>query len=180
MERGYVNGKKEKRWRETETLQGCCSCASPDWCVCVCGHWLRLPGLPVLLEMPGAIMCYDRDWFLWLTTLAAALLCHANEQTRILAGLTADRQAVSVISLTRIRKRRDRRADLAPSRDMTTKSFPTRQTARSLANVTSDKQTNAHTQISKQARALKLKNIPHKHSGVILSSNCVPLRQRNP
>lgn len=64
-------GEKEME-RDTETLPGCRSSATLDWsecvnvCVCVCtlcvycGHWLWLPRLPVLLEMPAAVMCCDR------------------------------------------------------------------------------------------------------------------------
>lgn len=37
----------------------------PSMCVCVCvceycGHWLWLPRLPALLEMPAVVMCCDR------------------------------------------------------------------------------------------------------------------------
>lgn len=30
-----MDGKKREKDEEAETLQGCCSSASPDWCVCV-------------------------------------------------------------------------------------------------------------------------------------------------
>lgn len=49
-----------KRWRETQSLG---ADQVPDWservCDC-CGHWPWLPRLPVLLEMPAAVMCCDR------------------------------------------------------------------------------------------------------------------------
>lgn len=73
--------------------------------VCVCtrtcfGYRLWLPWLPMLLEMPAAVMCCDRDWFLWLTALAGELFCHANEQIRRWVRLTADRQAAHLASHT--------------------------------------------------------------------------------
>lgn len=108
MEREYVagksNGEREgEKHRSTPWVQIKCDSWLVWTCVSVCmyfGHWLWLPRLPALLEMPAAVMCCDRGWFLWLTALAGGLLCHANEQMRRWAGLTADRRATHMTSLT--------------------------------------------------------------------------------
>lgn len=54
-------GEKEME-RDTETLPGYRSSATLDWSECVCTLWAlaMVASMPVLLEMPAAVMCCDR------------------------------------------------------------------------------------------------------------------------
>lgn len=153
-------------------------------CACVsCGPWLRLPRMPVLLETPAAVMCCDSSWFLWLTALAGELLCHANEQMRRWAGLTADRRAALVTSpRTHTHdKRRVRRSERARERTSLSKNVHSAAKRTDISIPTGfpskcDRGDSSRTNWKQRM----IKAHTRGRVGITLLLHCVPLHQRSP
>lgn len=179
-EEWWMDGKR-KVGGDVETLHRCRLSVTREWCKYVSsGHWPRL-------ETLAAIICCDRSWFLWLTALAAELLCHANEQMRRWARLTADQRAALVTSSTHTRTHKLTNRGLdglhQPASGLRCHkcALHTKHTDISIpvcfqVSVT---EVTAHGQTEKKT---KHDQSPHKHSrvGITLLLHCVPLHQRAP
>lgn len=199
-EGGRICGWKErgrKRWREIQKhslgadreqlLIGVSVCAR----VCTCTeHWLWLPRLPALLEKPAVVMCCDRGWFLWLTALAGELLCHANEQMRRWAGLTANQRVTPMTlhglkkevfrwSIWRHKKMPISSACTAPDRHLRAQITTCKGSVTEVATHGQTKKPKTQQQHLK-SRSMIILHTNTGRVGVTLFLHCVPLHQRNP